>query len=549
MEPRAFDFDWIVIGSGFGGSVAALRLAERGYRVAVLECGRRFRDEDLPRSAWQLRRFFWAPMLGLKGILRLTPFKDVVILSGSGVGGGSLVYAATLYRAPSAYFRHPQWADLDDWEARLAPHYATAERMLGVVTPPFDSEADRLLKELGEHLGCADTFQKTRVGIHFGEPRKAVADPYFDGEGPARTGCHRCGACMMGCPYGAKNTLVRNYLYLAEKKGAAVRAERTVTDVRPLGGGDGTDGYSVAHERTGAWLAKDRRTTTARGVIVAAGALGTNRLLANCKARGSLPALSDRLGDLVRTNSETLVAVTIPGNDRLADSVAITGSIFPDPASHIEFVTFGRNADAMGFMFALLTGNASRLARPFLALGTALRHPVLFVRKLWPFGWSRRTIVTGVMQTLDNAIRFKAKRRWLRSGIRLSTEQDPRHPIPTFFPIANRVAEWLAKRHGGIAQSFLAEALFGVPTTAHILGGAVIGKDAEHGVIDARHEVFGYRNLLVCDGAAIPANPGVNPSLTITAMAEAAMARIPPKDAPPTVSESHRCDGIVLSGS
>ena len=255
-----YDYDWIVIGSGFGGSVSALRLAEKGYRVAVLECGRRFRDEDLPRNAWQLSRYFWAPMLGLKGLLRLTPFKDIFILSGSGVGGGSLAYAATLYRAPGVYFQHPQWRDLDDWETRLRPHYDTAERMLGVTEVPFESEADRLLKELGEHLGCADTFQKTRVGIYFGTPKATVADPYFGGEGPARTGCHRCGACMMGCPYGAKNTLVRNYLFFAERRGVQILAERTVTDVRPQRAADGSDGYVVTHERTGAWFAKDRRT-------------------------------------------------------------------------------------------------------------------------------------------------------------------------------------------------------------------------------------------------------------------------------------------------
>src|SRR5437899_2399451 len=296
-----YDFDWIVIGSGFGGSVSALRLTEKGHRVAVLECGRRFRDEDLPRSAWQLGRMFWAPKLGLKGIWRLTKFKDVFILSGSAVGGGSLAYAATLYRAPSAYFQHPQWRDLADWESRLAPHYDTAERMLGVNIVPFDSEGDRILKDIGEHLGCADTFRKTPVGIYFGKPRVTVPDPYFGGEGPARTGCHRCGACMMGCPYGAKNTLVRNYLYLAEKKGAQVIAERMVTDVRPIGAADGADGYVVTHEGSGRWWAKDRQTLTARGVVFAAGALGTNRLLAACKHGGRLPGIRPQLGSLLRT--------------------------------------------------------------------------------------------------------------------------------------------------------------------------------------------------------------------------------------------------------
>jgi cholesterol oxidase len=521
-----FDFDWIVIGSGFGGSVSSLRLTEKGYKVAVLECGRRFRDEDLPRSAWQLGRMFWAPKLGLKGIWRLTKFKDVFILSGSAVGGGSLAYAATLYRAPTPYFQNAQWRDLADWEADLKPHYDTAERMLGVNEVPFDSEGDRILKDIGEHLGCADTFRKAPVGIYFGQPRVTVPDPFFGGEGPPRTGCHRCGACMMGCPHGAKNTLVRNYLFLAEKKGTQVFPERMVTDVRPLGAADGSDGYAVTHERTGAWWAKDRKTFTARGVIFAAGALGTNRLLASCKHGGGLPNVSSQLGELVRTNSETMLAVTLPQDQGTANSVAITGSIFPDADTHVELVTFGKDADAMNLMFGLITGNGTRLTRPLKALWEVIRHPITFLRRLWPFGWARRTVVVGLMQNVDNAMRFRAKRR-ITGGVGLATEQDPKMPIPTFFPIANDMAGWLAKKTGGIAQSFLFEALFNTPTTAHILGGAVIGKDAEHGVINVRQEVFGYRNLLVCDGAAVPANPGVNPSLTITAMAENAMSHIP----------------------
>jgi cholesterol oxidase len=532
-----FDFDWIVIGSGFGGSVSALRLAEKGYRVAVLECGRRFRDEDLPRNYWQLRRMFWAPMWGLKGILRLSVFKDIFILSGSAVGGGSLAYAATLYRAPRTYFQHPQWRDLADWEARLAPHYDTAERMLGVNEVPFESEGDLILKSIGEHMGCAQTFKKTRVGIYFGTPGVTVPDPYFGGKGPARTGCHRCGACMTGCPFGAKNTLVRNYLYFAEKRGAQIVPERMVKDVRPLGAADGSDGYAVTHERTGAWWAKDRQTLTARGVIFAAGALGTNQLLAACKHAGSLPNISPRLGYLVRTNSETMTAVTMPRNDRTHQSVSITGSLFPDANTHVELVTFGKVADAMSLLFALLTGKGTRLTRPFVAVGTALRHPLTFVRRLWPVGWSQRTVIVGLMQSLDNAIRFRAKRR-LFGGVRLATEQDPAKPIPTFFPLANDMAAWLAKATGGVAQSFLFEALLNIPTTAHILGGAVIGADADQGVINARQEVFGYRNLLVCDGAAVPANPGVNPSLTITAMAEAAMDEIAARATVPPIPSS-----------
>jgi cholesterol oxidase len=532
LTAREHDFDWIVIGSGFGGSVSALRLAEKGYRVAVLECGRRFRDDELPQSAWQLRRFFWAPKLGMKGILRLTPFKDVFILSGSGVGGGSLAYAATLYRPLNAFYQNPQWRDLDEWKARLAPHYDTAERMLGVSEVPFESSADRILQELGKQLGCAETFQKTQVGIFFGTPKETVPDPYFGGAGPARTGCHHCGACMLGCPHGAKNTLVRNYLYLAEQKGVQVFPERMVSDVLPARAPDGSDGYVVAHERTGRWFAKDPQQLSARGVILAAGALGTNGLLASCKHHGSLPRLSDRLGEGVRTNSETLLAVTLPRDDETWRSVAITSSLFPDPQTHVELVTFGRDADAMSFMFTLLTGKGTRLTRPLRAVATILRHPLRFAKKLWPFGWSRRTLVLGQMQTLDNAIRFRARPRWFGRGIRLSTEQDPQRPIPTFFPLSQQLAEWLAKKTGGVAQSSLPEALFNIPMTAHVLGGAAIGCDAEHGVVNARHEVYGYRNLLVCDGSVLPANPGVNPALTITAMAEAAMSHIAARSSP-----------------
>ena len=316
MAQNGFDHDWLIVGSGFGGSVSALRLSEKGYRVAVLECGRRYRDEDYAASTWNLRRFMWAPALGLRGILRLTPFKDVFIASGSAVGGGSVVYACTLYRGAPEFFVNPQWAGLEDWAAALKPHYDTAERMLGVNTVPFDSDGQTLLKQVAGHFGVEDTFRRTPVGIYFGAPGQQVADPYFGGSGPARTGCTRCGACMVGCRVGAKNTLVKNYLWFAEKAGAQVLPEHEVVDIRPLGAADGSDGYRVTTERPGAWFNKQRRSFTTRGVVVSAGALGTNRLLAKCKHGGSLPGISDRLGELVRTNSESILAVTLP-DDKL----------------------------------------------------------------------------------------------------------------------------------------------------------------------------------------------------------------------------------------
>jgi cholesterol oxidase len=526
---RQFDFDWLVIGSGFGGSVSALRLAEKGYRVGVLECGRRFRDQDFARSTWSLRRYFWAPRVGMRGIMRLSTFKDVAVVSGCGVGGGSLGYANTLYVPPSPFFEDAQWGDLADWERELAPHYAEAQRMLGVVTTPNDDPADQLLKELGEHLGVADTYRKTPVGIFFGEqPGATVSDPFFGGEGPDRTGCMQCGRCMVGCPHGAKNTLVKNYLWLAENRGVQVTPDRTVTDIRPLGAEDGSDGYAVTSERSGMRRGRDVRTLTARGVIVAAGALGTNRLLQRCRLNGSLPRVSHRLGELVRTNSESILAVTVPEDfpEDLTRRVAITSSIYPDPHTHIETVTYGHAGDSMSTLYTLLVADGSRVTRPLKLLGQIVRHPVKFAQVLWPKGWSRRTIIVLVMQTLDNAIALRPT--LTRSGdVRLQTEQDSTRPNPTFIPVANEAAEWLAKRTGGIAQSSVMEATMNIPSTAHILGGAVIGRDPEHGVVDADQRVFGYENLLVCDGAAVPANVGVNPSLTITALAEHAMSRIP----------------------
>jgi cholesterol oxidase len=332
---------------------------------------------------------------------------------------------------------------------------------------------------------------------------------------------------MVGCPHGAKNTLVKNYLWFAERAGARIMPERTVVDVRPLGAADGSDGYAVTTERSGAWVRRERRTLTARGVVVAAGALGTNRLLAACRLNGSLPHISPRLGELVRTNSEAILAVTLPpGAPDVTRRVAITGSIYPNPETHIETVVYGEAGDGVSGLFTLLVGAGTPITRPLKLAGAAVRHPRTLAKTLNPRGWSKRTIIVLVMQSLDNAIALRARPG--RNGrVRLTTEQDPERPNPTFIPVANDFAEWLARRTGGIAQSSIMEAAANIPSTAHILGGAVIGEDPSKGVIDARQRVFGYENLLVCDGAAIPANVGVNPSLTITALAEHAMSHLP----------------------
>jgi cholesterol oxidase len=526
------DFDWVVVGSGFGGSVSALRLAEKGYSVAVLECGSRFRDEDFAESNLRHpRRYFWMPRLGMRGVLRMTIFKDVFIVSGSGVGGGSLGYANTLYRARPAFFHDGQWCELGDWEAELAPHYETAERMLGVVEYEGIGPADELLREYGEQIGVGDTFTNTRVGVFFDQPGVEVPDPFFGGEGPARSGCLRCGSCMVGCRHGAKNTLMKNYLWFAERLGVQIQPERQVTEIRPLGAPDGSGGYAVTSERSGSWLRKRRRTLTAQGVVVAAGALGTNNLLANCRHGGALPRISSRLGHLVRTNSESIQAVTAPDDKRdFSHSIAITSSIYPDADTHIEVVTYGQSGDAMAGTFTAMTGPGTKVTRPLKWLAAVLRHPLRSVRVLVPHRWSQRTVILLVMQSVDAAMRFRPKRRLLGRGVRLQTEQDPGRPNPTYIPAAEQVARWFERRMGGYAQSAFTESVRNIPSTAHILGGAVIGDGPETGVVDAANRVYGYEDLLVCDGAAIPANPGVNPSLTITAKAEHAMSLIPPKD-------------------
>jgi len=524
------DYDWLIIGSGFGGSVSALRLSEKGYKVGVIEAGRRFEDKDFAKSSWQLNRYLWAPILGLRGIMRFTPFKDVFIASGAGVGGGSIVYANTLYRAKTEFFQNSQWAELADWEQELEQPYATAEQMLGVNTVPFASPGDKLLQDYAASIGTEETFCRTPVAVFFGDPGKTVTDPFFDGEGPARTGCTRCGACMIGCRVGAKNTLLKNYLWFAEKLGAAVLPNRKVVGIRPMGAGDGRDGYEIQTQSPGLFGGK-KKTLTAQGVIVAAGALGTNHLLANCKHGGSLPKISDRLGRLVSTNSESILAVTLPDDSlNLSRSVAISSSIHIDADTHIEVFTYGEKGDALSLLLTLLTGDGTRWTRVFSLLRNAVRHPIQFLETLWPLGWSTRSIGLLVMQSLDNAISFRAKKRWFAGGVRLSTEQDAAMPNPTYIDAGNKAAAWIAEHTGGIAQSSVLEAVANIPTTAHILGGAAIGSDAEHGVVDHEQRVFGYHNLLICDGSVVPANPGVNPSLTITAMTERAMSRIPARD-------------------
>jgi len=513
-------YDVVVIGSGFGGSVAALRLVEKGYSVLVVEAGRRFADHELPQTSWRLRRFLWAPRLRCYGIQRLTLLRPagrraggdkVLVLSGAGVGGGSLVYANTLYEPLPDFYADPQWSGLADWRAELAPHFDQAKRMLGVATYPMTTAADRAMRAVADRMGVGDTFRPTPVGIHFGRPGAEVDDPYFGGAGPARTGCLHCGECMTGCRHGAKNTLVKNYLWLAERLGAEIRPLTTVTAVRPSG-----TGYEVETIKTGRRYA-GRTVIAADHVVFAAGALGTVTLLHRMRATGALPGLSARVGALTRTNSESILGATVPASAPVdfTRGAAITSSFHPDPRTHVEPVRYGRGSNAMGLLQSALVDGGPHRVRRWLA--TLLGSPVTYLRALSVRDWSRRTVIALVMQSLDNSLTLTWRRGRLRTA--------PGHgaPNPTWVPAGNTAARLLAEEIGGIPGGSVTEA-FDIPVTAHILGGAAIGA-----VVDAYHRVYGHPGLHVVDGAAVPANLGVNPSLTITALAERALSSWPNK--------------------
>lgn len=445
MSSARFDYDWLVVGSGFGGSVSALRLAEKGHRVAVLEKGRRYADADLPESTSDRRSFLWAPALGWRGIMRLRLFKDLFTPTQMGVGGGSLVYGGVLLRARPAFFEDPQWRDLGSWADRLDRHYRTAERMLGVGLPPFESANQRLALELVAHLGNGATFTRAPAGVFFGEPGRTVTDPYFDGEGPDRTGCTRCGACMVGCRVGAVNSLTKNYLWFAERFGVEIMPERVVVDVAPIGAADESDGYRVTTRRPGPWPKRDQRSHTARGVVLAGGTLGTNELLANCKASRSLPRLSSVLGELVRTNSESVLTVRLPEDRQTWNDVTASTSVQVDDDTTIEFLTYGRNADALGRLYTVLVGDGGRVTRPLRWLAAMVTHPGDTWKTLRVSGWSERTVMLLVMQALDNAIALRPKRRLFGRGYKLVTEQHRDRPNPTYIDVGNRAATWLAE--------------------------------------------------------------------------------------------------------
>jgi cholesterol oxidase len=531
MDGVDFDFDVLVIGSGFGGSVAALRLTEKGYRVGVLEAGARFRDEDFAATSFDVKRYLFRPELGCYGIQRIDMLKDCLILSGAGVGGGSLVYANTLYEPPEPFFADPQWRDITDWREELTPYYDQAKRMLGVVPNPVHTPADEVMEKVATEMGVGHTFRPTPVGVLFGErPGERVADPYFGGAGPERRACLNCGECMTGCRHNAKNTLVKNYLHLAEQQGAVVLPLTTVTRVRPRA----DDGYDVSVRYTKAKVRRSavRRTLTAEQVVFAASALGTQRLLHRMRAEGHLPHLSARLGSLSRTNSESILGAIAP--DRKVDysaGVAITSSFHPDENTHIEPVRYGKGSNLMSLLQTVLTddhGPRPRWRNWLKEMWRQRRN----VRHLYDLRhWSERTVIALVMQSLDNSLTTYLRRGRLTRRRYLTSKQGYGTPNPTWIPAGNEAARRMAALVGGTPGGSIGEP-FNKPLTAHFIGGCAIGDSPQTGVVDGYQRVYGHPGLHITDGSAISANLGVNPSLTITAQAERAMAFWPNKGEP-----------------
>lgn len=514
-------YDVVIIGSGFGGSVAALRLVEKGYRVCVLEAGARFEDKDFPKTSWRLRKFLFAPRLGLNGIQRIHKLPDVFVLCGAGVGGGSLVYANTLYQPEDEYFQDPQWSDITDWKQELTPWYQVARRMLGVSTNPYFSNSDLAMKRVAEEMGVGETFKLAPLGIYFAEQEGVTnPDPYFGGAGPSRTSCINCGECMTGCRHNAKNTLVKNYLYFAEKHGAEIKTNTTVTQIEKNG-----DKWQINTRKSASWLPISSQIT-ADQVIVAAGAFNTQRLLHRMKSKGILN-LSDALGKLARTNSESLVGAIMPNRDiDFSKGAAITSSFFPNKNTHVEPVRYGKGSNSMGLLQTIMTSSDQPTDRTWQWLTAAFKNPTLILKILNVRKWSERSVIALVMQNLNSSVTTYEKSGLF--GRKLTSKNDTSTPNPTWIPEANEVAKRIAKNYGGIAAGNIGN-LIGAPFTAHFSGGCVIGKDKESGVIDPYHRVWDYPTLHILDGSTITANLGVNPSLTITAQAERALSFWPNK--------------------
>jgi len=517
------DFDVVVIGSGFGGSVAALRLTEKNYKVAILEAGKRFSDKDFPKTSWRLRKFLFMPRLGLNGIQRIHVLPDVLVLAGAGVGGGSLVYANTLYKPPASYFEDKQWRDITNWDQELSPWYDQASRMLGVAQNPYFSASDKAMKQVADQMGVGHTFKLAPLGVYFGDGVGVKSkDPFFGGVGPDRSGCLQCGACMTGCRHNAKNTLPKNYLGLAESAGAMVFPEHTVTKVEQLADGS----WVVTARKSSAWFGKKQKFTAAN-VVIAAGTYNTQKLLHKMKSTGVLPKISDYLGKLSRTNSEALTGSIMPkGGTDFSKGSAITSSFFPDDHTHVEPVRYGKGSNFMGLLQTVMTDGEKIRDRRKQWLRQVVTKPSLLLKILDVRQWSERTVVALIMQNVDSAISVSSKRGLF--GFRLTSKNDSLTPNATYIPAANEVARRIAENNGGIAGGHIGD-LVNAPFTAHFVGGCVIGESIQTGVIDPYHRVYNYPTLHIVDGASVTANLGVNPSLTITAQAERAFSMWPNK--------------------
>lgn len=519
-------YDYIIIGSGFGGSVSALRLVEKGYRVLIIESGKRFRPDDFANTNWNLRKWLWAPKIGCYGIQRIHPLKNVLILAGSGVGGGSLVYANTLLIPPDKFFNDPSWNTLqEDWEKELTPYYKTAKKMLGVTKNVEMSETDKLLYEYSKNIGREKYFKQTEVGVFFGEKGKEVDDPFFEGEGPKRTGCTKKGHCMVGCRDGGKNSLDKNYLWLAENLGLEILPEHKVVSVTQSKNGT----YNIYSKKvTGISSLHKKKTFVSKGVIFSAGALGTNELLLKCKGKGYLDKLSNKIGHRARTNSEVMTGLTANRkSDFKIEGVSITSGVYVNDNTHIEVVRYPKGSSAMNILTTLLIDKTGKIPRVFKLIKEIIIHPVRFLHISIPYRWAELSTILLVMQSTDNKIRLINKRRWWFPFKKVLTSISGNKKIPAYIQEANDAAREMAHKVNGIPQSAITEVLFNSPVSAHLIGGCTMGKNINEGVIDKYHRVFGYKNMYVIDGSSIPANLSVNPSLTITAMAERAMSYIP----------------------
>ncbi len=517
------EYDYVIIGSGFGGSVSALRLTEKGFKVLVIEKGKWYKGNDFPKTNWNLKKWLWEPKLALHGFFKMTFLNHVTVLSGVGVGGGSLTYANTLPIPKKDFFNTGSWAKLNNWENELEPFYKTAYKMLGATQNPKLDEADLLIKELAKDIAKESHFEAAKVGVYFGKSGEKVSDPYFKGKGPDRTGCIFCGACMTGCRHNAKNTLDKNYLYLAQQLGVQIMAETEVFDVAAIDNIDGSNGYKIDYKSSIGKLKKE--SVTSKGVIFSGGVMGTVPLLLKLKET-SLPNLSDAVGKNVRTNNESLLLVTSTDkNDKdYSKGLAIGSILHTDENSHLEPVRYGEGSSFSKALTLPSIHNKFALFRLFGVIGLFFKKPLRLLKTIFSKNYAKRTTILLFMQTLDSTLQIK-----LGKITKMKTVTEEGSKPSAFIPEAMTLGKQVANKVKGIPYANFTDSILGTPTTAHILGGAVMAENESKGVIDKHNYVFGYKNIMVCDGSMISANPGVNPSLTITAITEYAMSKIEPK--------------------